>query len=356
MNSEVRQTTIHVLDELVRLSEERVAPREGAARLKQLARGRAEPGAAVKLDVLWEEESGGGAVHYDALIRLPGWGAVSVGYCPDRGLPWAMRGTFRWSEMDMLRVNHRYIRVDEVVAQLDFLWTEPSLARQLVDAALIAEALEEDPDVYAPSDEELQVAMDSYRRRRNLLTAAATERWLEQQGMTHRSFEGRIDAIVRGDKLRRRVVGGREEAYFASHEGELDTAVLARIALADLEGARALGDRLRSGELDLLGAAAEALRQRRPAASRWEGPPPLLSRVRRWELPPERRAAVFDASPGAVLGPVETEAGLEIQQLVAVEPAVLDAATRAAIRDRLFEEWLAERRAAADVAWLWGRS
>jgi hypothetical protein len=35
---------------------------------------------------------------------------------------------------------------------------------------------------------------------------------------------------------------------------------------------------------------------------------------------------------------------------------VFDAATRAAIGDRLFQEWLDERRAAADVEWLWGHS
>jgi putative peptide maturation system protein len=358
MNSEVRQTTIDVLDELVRLSEERIAPREGEARLKQRARDRADPRVGLKLDVLWEQESGNGAVHYDALIRLPGWGAVSVGYCPDRGLPWALRGTFRWNEMDMLRVNNHHIRVEEVVAQLDFLWTEPSLARQLVDTALIWEALEEDPDAFAPSDEELQAAMDAFRRKRDLFTAEATERWLQQQGMTHRSFETRVDALVRGNKLRQRVVGGREETYFAGHKDELDTAVLARIAVGDdVERARALCERLRSGELDLLGAAAEALRQRCPTASRrGDGPPPLLARVRRWELPPERRAAIFDAAPGVVLDPVETGAGYEIQKILVVEPAVLDAATRAAIRDRLFEEWLSERRAAAEVEWLWGRS
>jgi len=56
------------------------------------------------------------------------------------------------------------------------------------------------------------------------------------------------------------------------------------------------------------------------------------------------------------LEPVETKAGYELRKVLGIEAAVLDAATRAAIGERLFQEWLAERRAAADVEWLWGHS
>lgn len=352
MDSELHQTMIDVLDEMVRLAGEPLAPRDGAARLKRRARGR--PG--VKLDVLWEQESVTGAVHYDAIVRVPGGGAVSIGYAPDRGLPWALRGSFRWSEVDMLRVNTRRVSVEEVVAQLDFLWGEPSLARRIVDAALIWEALEEDPAAFAPSDEELQEAMDSFRRRRGLFTAEATLRWLEQQGMTHRSFEVRVEGYARARKLRRSVVEGREEAYFADHAADFDVAVLGRIALGDEARARALAERLRAGELTLIEAAAEALRERGQGAFAWDGPPPLLSRVRRHELAPAQASAIFAAAPGTVLGPVEARAGFEIQEVLAVEPAALDAETRATVGDRLFEAWLAERRAAADVQWLWGQS
>src|SRR5262249_18552203 len=159
--------------------EERAAPRDGVARLKRRA--------GVKLDVLWEQESVSGAVHYDALVHVPGGGTVSVGYCPDRGLPWALRNSFRWSEVDMLRGGDRRVRVEEVVEQLDCLWSEAGVAQRIVDSALLWAAVEEDPAAYAPSDEELQAEMDAFRRRHGLLSAEATMRWLERQGMTHRS-------------------------------------------------------------------------------------------------------------------------------------------------------------------------
>ncbi|MBN1203607.1 MAG: TIGR04500 family putative peptide maturation system protein [Myxococcaceae bacterium] len=364
MSSEINQTILGVVEEMVRLAREPATPREGEARLKRRARERTEPKetqqpgprAPLKIDVLWEQESVTGAVQYDALLRVPGWGAVSIGYCPERGLPWALRGTFRWSEVDMLRVNQRRIGVADVVKQLDFLWAEPWLARQLVDVALIAEAVEEQPEAFTSSDEELQAAMDAFRRRRGLLTPEAMMHWLEQQGLTHRNLETLLDNFVKARKLRRRVVAGREETYFASHKAEFDVAVIARIALGDLERARSLHERLRGGEVDLLRAAAEALREQTPGAPRWESPPPLLERVRRSALPPEQAAVIFAASAGAVLEPFETKAGYEVRQVLGIEPAVLDAATRAAIGEQLFQEWLTERRAAAEVEWLWGYS
>ncbi|WP_224372185.1 TIGR04500 family putative peptide maturation system protein [Hyalangium versicolor] len=364
MNSDINQTILGVLEEMIRLAREPAAPGEGEARLKRRVQehtGRkepreAEPRTPVKLDVLWDQESVTGAVHYDALLRVPGWGSVSIGYCPEHGLPWALRGTFRWSEVDMLRVNQRRIGVADVVTQLDFLWAEPWLARQLVDSVLITDAIEEEPDAFTASDEELQAAMDAFRRRRGLLSEVAMMQWIEQQGLTQRNLETRLEGFVKIRKLRQRVVAGREEAYFASHKSEFEVAVIARIVLGTPERARSLYERLLGGKVDLLQAAMEALREQTPSPHRWESPPPLLERVRRSALPSEQAGVVFAATPGTVLEPLETKAGYELQQVLAIEPAVFDSATRAAIGEHLFQEWLAERRAAADVEWLWGHS
>jgi putative peptide maturation system protein len=364
MSSEINQTILGVVEEMVRLAQEPAAPREGEARLKQRVQEHtgpqqareAEPRTPVKIDVLWDQESVTGSVHYDPLLRVPGWGSVSIGYSPERGLPWALRGTFRWSEVDMLRVNQRRIGVADVVTQLDFLWAEPWLTRQLVDSVLITEALEEEPDAFTASDEELQEAMDAFRRRRGLLSEEAMMHWLEQQGLTQPKLETRLEGFVKIRKLRQRVVAGREEAYFASHKSEFDVALIARMVLGDLERARSLYERLRGGEVDLLVAATEALREQAPVTHRSESPPPLLERARRSELPLEQAAVIFAATPGAVLEPIETKAGYELRQVRGIEPAVLDAATRTAIGERLFQEWLDERRAEADVEWLWGHS
>jgi hypothetical protein len=100
MNSEINQTILGVVDEMVRLAREPAAPAEGEARLKRRVQEHtglkgpreAEPRTPVKIDVLWDQEAVTGSVHYDALLRVPGWGSVSIGYCSERGLPWALRG------------------------------------------------------------------------------------------------------------------------------------------------------------------------------------------------------------------------------------------------------------------------
>ena len=45
-----------------------------------------------------------------------------------------------------------------------------------------------------------------------------------------------------------------------------------------------------------------------------------------------------------------------VARVLAFRPAVADDATRAAIEQILFDEWLAERRARANVTWHWGQA
>lgn len=351
MNSEISKTTIDILDEMVRLAGERLSPQEGERRLRRAA----PENHGVQVDVLWEQEALKGAVHYDALVRVPGWGTVSVGYCPDRGVPWALRGAFRWSENEMLRVNEKRVTIPDVVALLDFLWDTPYLTDRLVETALVAEALERDPAAFEPTREELQTAVDGFRKRRGLFSAEATMRWLEQHGTTVQSLEKLVDGFARATKLRDSVTAGREETYFAAHRADFDEAVIARIVVPSRERALSLCASLRAGEVELLDAAAMALRASRRGDLPWQQPPPLLARVRRGDLPEERVAAIFGAAPGTVLDPVDTPAGYEVLVVRAIEPATFDAATRRAVRDRLFEAWLAERRSASKIEWIWGQ-
>jgi putative peptide maturation system protein len=351
VNSEISKTTIEILDEMVRLAGERLSPQEGERRLRGVAR----ESQGVELDVLWEREAMNGAVHYDALLRVPGRGTVSIGYCPDRGVPWALRGAFRWSENEMLRVNEKRMTIPDVVALLDFLWDTPYLTERLVETALVAEALERDPAAFEPTREELQAAVDGFRKRRGLFTAEATMRWLEQHGTTVQSLEKLVEGFARATRLRDSVTAGQEEAYFAAHRADFDEAVIARIVVPGRERALSLCAGLRAGELDLVDAATMALRAPQRADLPWQQPPPLLARVRRGALPEERAAAIFGAAPGTVLDPLDTPAGHEVLVVRAIEPATFDAATRRAVRDRLFEAWLAERRSAAKIEWIWGQ-
>ena len=82
----------------------------------------------------------------------------------------------------------------------------------------------------------------------------------------------------------------------------------------------------------------------------------LFAVVRRGQAPSALGAAVFSAAPGEMLGPVVTEKGYAIVQVLSFTPARLDEPVRNAIKKILFEEWLAEYRKEATIDWYWGNT
>jgi putative peptide maturation system protein len=344
MNAPFRQTLNDTLDFLMALAREGARPEEARARLPPL-RGLSPD---TDIDLVWEEQAYDRSVHYDALLHVGGEGTVSLSFCPERGLPWPLRGVQRWSDQDLLRVNHTVLRVDQAIACLDFIWDEAPVLQRLVDACLIQESLEKEP--VELSGEELQRALDAFRRAHKLYKAEDTRRWMERRGLTHEQLERLVADEATVAKLRDRVAAGRVEAYFAGHRADFDTAAVARLGFADAASARRTGEEIRSGRVDFYEAA-----QRHFLAAGRPGPPPgeLFAVVQRRQAPPEL-APAFAAEPGAVLGPVPSGEGFLLVRVLSRTAARLDEATGAAIKRILFEEWLGKRRRAARVEWFWG--
>src|SRR5438094_5255133 len=138
-------------------------------------------------------------------------GTVSLSFCPDRAIPWPLRGVQRWREQDLLRVNATVLRVDQAIACLDFIWDEARIINRLINVCLIQEALAKDPVTL--SDAELQCALDGFRRAHKLYTAEDTYRWLERHGMTHEKIERYVADEATVATLRDRVTAGRVEDY-----------------------------------------------------------------------------------------------------------------------------------------------
>src|SRR5262249_39834399 len=156
---------------------------------------------------------------------------VSLSFCPERALPWPLRGVQRWDERKLLRVNHTVLRVDQALACLDFIWGEARLLNRLVDTCLIQEALAKDPAPVADAD--LQHALDAFRGARRLCKADDCHRWMAQHGLTQGKLERLVADKVRLIKLRERVTADRVEGYFAQHASEFDTAQIVRLDFAD---------------------------------------------------------------------------------------------------------------------------
>lgn len=331
-----------VLDALVQIQEQGLDPDAAMARLAAL-RG-TQPGAL--LDLVWEREDYAGTVHYDAIVEVPGVGAVSLSVAPDRAVPWPLRNAVRATENQVVLVNGRAITVADAVQQLDALWGDFGLAERLVNMALCEQAVYQlGIEVNA---EESAALLVQHRRAHGLLSRDATVAWLEARGMTLAELEARTRAERLEQKLREVVVGEGWRAWLEAHGAELDEVSVARLRLPDREQAEALLSRLREGSTSLL-EAAEARFLEGDAGART-----LFNTLRRRAMSAEQARALFDAEPGQWVGPLRSGGGFDVIKILKFKKHELKESSIAEAKQAVFEAWLAERRARATVVWSWG--
>ncbi|WP_405148652.1 TIGR04500 family putative peptide maturation system protein [Sphaerisporangium sp. NBC_01403] len=295
----------------------------------------------VPMRLVWQRDFPGGSRHYDVLITAED-GAVSVAFAPDRALPWPLRGSRHAGEQVVLRLNGMDITMEHALAVLDVLWNDTGMATRLVNAGLVEQELAGDP-VDLPSDE-LQEALDAFRRARGLLTVQATRDWMAERGLDHAHLEEIVASEAAIARLRRRVAGDAAPEVFAADPGGHDRLCVLRLRYPRPEAARAAVARLGGAgpfqAAGLLGlASGETLDH---------GADSEMGRAFRRDLGPMAATAVA----GDVLGPPEH--GAEVICVLEVRPAVLDDATRREIEKALFDQWLAGRRHEAKLEWLWG--
>lgn len=349
MNDPWRQAALDVLDFLFALQHEGVRPREARARLQPL-RG-CHP--ALEIDLLAEEMTFDHSVHYDALLRRRlGEGTVSLSYCPEGAVPWPLRGVHRTNEADLVRVNANVLQVDAAMACLDFIWDEAPIIEQLVNLCLIHEELEREP--INLSDAELQEAMNKFRLGKKLFKAEDTLRWLERHGMTHEKLESYVAETAIVPKLRDRIAAGKVEEYFRRQSAAFDAVQIARLEVSEETLANELARQVSSGAVGFFEAAERVFSnaQERGAAPKAS----LFATIERRQAEPALRDQLFAATPGQLVGPVPVETGRALIRVLAIVPAELNDRTRAAIKEVLFNDWLAERRRAAHIEWCWGNA
>jgi putative peptide maturation system protein len=291
-------------------------------------------------------------VSYELLLHETGGAdTVVIAHCPDLGAPWAMRGVQRHSEADLVKVDGTMVRVDQAIQLMDFLWDDVHMANGLVDASLLQQAYEEH-QIHV-SDDDLQAAMDDFRRRRGLRTREQTLDWLHRHGTTQERLEFFVADRARRDLLRDRVTRDGLEAWFEAHREALASVVLAVVEMADGAQAQALRDRAGDTEAGLFRAACDRLvGLAGSAASHGQE---LLQVRRRWELPAALAREAFSRPMGTVIGPVEDDGVFRVACVIARHAAVLDDETHEHARRRMFDAWLDERRRRATIEWYWGR-
>lgn len=335
------------LDFLVELQRKAIQPAAARTRLQSLRERHPQLG----LNLLSEREVYDDSIHYDALIRQEDSGTVSISYCPEKATPWPLLGVHRWNDADLLRVNGYVLKVDEAIAFLDFVWDEAPIAKQLINQCIIREELaRESIDL---SDDELQIAVDQFRIAKHHHTAEDTLRWLDENGLTHESFERIVADGCLIDKLRTHVTGQHVEETFRQRRHDFDCVRVASIKFADQQTAVLIAEQIRNQAMDFYSAAESLYAQSNANSSVSVS---LFTTIQRHQLATHLSEQFFTASPGQLVGPIPTQHGFELLRVLSLEPAQLDTRLRTEIEHILFDEWLEQRRQDSRIEWCWGNA
>lgn len=346
MKTAFQHVLVETLDYLMTLSQKGTQPEEAKAGLRHLQKQYPD----TKLELLWEREEYDRSLHYDVLLRLREQGTVSLSFCPERVLPWPLRGVHRWSEKDLVRVNNTILEAGQAIACLDFIWDEARIVNHLINMCLIQEELEQHP--IELSDADLQLVIDRFRQVRKLYTAEDTYRWLEQNGLTHEQLEQMLIDQVLVAKLCDKLTANHVDNYFAAHQADFDTAYIAQLQFSDRESAYQIYEQICLGKVNFHEAAKYCLQSMNPLEQRLR---PLFEVVQRRQMHPELRLPVFAMTePDAILQPLLIEDSYTIVQVLSLSPAHLNESTREIIKKLLFDEWLTQQRRTAKIEWYWG--
>lgn len=235
----------------------------------------------------------------------------------DRSVPLASAGDLMVSTGDFLRGLHRRGRLLPLLREA---LAEAAVARAAADAGL------------AVADADLQQAADRFRRCADLTSADETHAWLARQGWSVADLEAAAARDLLLARWKDHLAAGGAEARFRADQAGFDRLRVRRLVVDSEALARELLAQIHEEGRPFAVVAEE---HAPPAA------PPQV--VYRRQLPSAMAAAVASAAAGDVIGPLPTATGFLLLLLEEVQPATLDAATRAAIREELFQAWLAER-------------
>jgi putative peptide maturation system protein len=300
----------------------------------------------VAMQLVWEKEAYDGSLHYDLLIKSDGV-TFSVSHCSDGALPWPLRGVRRWSDADLAQINGRLLTMQEAVGFLDHVWNEPSITDRIIDVSLMMEELSEHPVTL--NDEELQEGVDGFRRARKLYDSESTLRWMQEHGMTHEQVERLVAGNLMCARLRDRVTTADVETFFETHRADFDIAHIFRIECSDAKTALRVHAELVDAPDTRFWTVVH-----QQFLSEKAGYDAGFATIRRGDAADDLTSAIFDASPGHVLGPSAVAGRHTVARLLSLTPAQLDDSTKATIKKNLFDRWLAARRQKAQVMWFWG--
>ncbi len=189
------------------------------------------------------------------------------------------------------------------------------------------------------SDEELQVAGDTFRQEHKLLGASETIAWLQEQRITVEDWSQGIRVALLAKKLKEHLFGDAVDAHYMSNRDDYKRVALSQILVRDLPDAFKVVHALREENASFC---ALALEHSKGMQSKENGGFVGICFIAK--LLPEIAQALSEAREGEAIGPIQTKLGYHIVRVEKWFPAELNESVREEILDSLFQIWLQEVR------------
>ena len=187
------------------------------------------------------------------------------------------------------------------------------------------------------SDEELQEFSDNYRNVRGLTTRQATLRFLETAGLTQDDFEAHCEAAILASAVKDRLADAeRIENFFVDNRSEFDRVRVSIIRVPDENLANEIYLQATEDGEDF-----HALARRFSTDETTKHAGGYAGAIVRGSFSPEISAKIFNAASGDVAGPFQEDGFFILLRVEEVIRAELTGEVKQAIKDRIFDEWLA---------------
>jgi parvulin-like peptidyl-prolyl isomerase len=225
---------------------------------------------------------------------------------------------------------------DEILSYLRSSGKIAEIAAQVEYNALILKLCEKFE--ISISDEELQAGGNEFRRSHNLLSASATQNWLDQQRITPEDWTEGIRVKLLEQKLKEHLFGEQVDSDYLNNRKQYKRVALSQILVRDLTHALKIVHALREENASLCALALEYSQGKQSKEKGGFAGVHFLPK-----LMPEIAEAIANANEGEVVEPIQTKLGYHIIRIEKWFPVHLNESLREEVIDSLFQAWLRER-------------
>jgi putative peptide maturation system protein len=295
----------------------------------------------LRCDLAIDQPPASNSVDYDLLIGDSAVGTIALSWRADRGNPWVVEYSDHWAANFVLSVNGLRTSIQSALLYLSgVLQRSPDLMRDLENKLLIEQAVLQDPPPV--SESELDDSARAFFAVREARSSSEIANVLERLGLTMPALRELLRFNLRARKLRHKAAAKNARAYFNAHRDSFAevTYVVAEAGTA-ATAKKIAAQAKRSSLWHLAKSAPEMLR----SAS--------LHRTFSRDLPAPLRNESAARVIGRIIGPDAQDGAFLLYSVLRRDRPQCNGATRERVEELVFEEWLEERRAKADIHWYW---